>query len=203
MNVTYKTKEERAAWQRAYRAKHPEKFRAYEQKRERPPGWSTENMRKWRERNPEKARAQAVLSTAKERERRLNDPNFAEHVKQRRAKYMADPEVRARRRQQTKKWHVKNRKENPESYRASKYKSNYGLTIEQYDTMFVAQNGCCAICKNPPNHKWHKHLHVDHDHLTDQVRQLLCHGCNTGMGGFKDDPALLRVAADYIERHRG
>jgi hypothetical protein len=32
-----------------------------------------------------------------------------------------------------------------------------------------------------------------------RVPRLLCLGCNTGLGNFKDDPALLRRAADYLE----
>jgi hypothetical protein len=27
---------------------------------------------------------------------------------------------------------------------------------------------------------------------------LLCHTCNIGLGGFKDDPALLRAAIRYL-----
>jgi hypothetical protein len=35
--------------------------------------------------------------------------------------------------------------------------------------------------------------------LTDTIRSLLCNNCNLGVGNFKDNPALMRAAADYIE----
>jgi hypothetical protein len=45
-------------------------------------------------------------------------------------------------------------------------------------------------------------VHVDHDHATDAVRALLCVDCNGGLAQFRDDPAVLRAAAEYVERHR-
>ena len=56
----------------------------------------------------------------------------------------------------------------------------------------------CAICKAT---KDYQALGVDHCHKTKKLRGLLCSGCNTGLGQFKDDPTLLRKAADYLERH--
>ena len=35
------------------------------------------------------------------------------------------------------------------------------------------------------------------------MRGLLCEGCNRGIGLLRDDPDLLRRAADYIDRFRG
>ena len=63
--------------------------------------------------------------------------------------------------------------------------------------MLEAQGGMCAICGTAPA------AHVDHDHETGAVRQLLCFNCNGGLGQFNNDPAALRAAADYVERHRG
>ncbi len=61
--------------------------------------------------------------------------------------------------------------------------------------MLQGQNGLCAICKAAPA------VHVDHDHVTGQVRALLCFNCNGGLGQFKDDPAVLRAAAEYVHFH--
>ena len=73
-----------------------------------------------------------------------------------------------------------------------KLKSNYGLTIDQYEQMVVAQDGRCRIC-----HKETK-LHVDHDHSTGLVRALLCNGCNRGLGYFNENIEALKNAAAYL-----
>lgn len=84
----------------------------------------------------------------------------------------------------------------------------FGVTLADYQKMFVEQEGACAICKNPEvserngKAKW---MAVDHDHALGDgrhsVRGLLCSACNQAIGHMKDDPARLRAAADYIERH--
>lgn len=85
-------------------------------------------------------------------------------------------------------------------------KRYYGLTGEDYGRMLAAQGGVCEVCSRPevrlrPDGT-PTPLHVDHDHETGKVRSLLCYTCNSGLGSFADDPARLRAAADYIERHR-
>lgn len=77
---------------------------------------------------------------------------------------------------------------------------NYGLAPGQYDEMVKAQDGRCAICGTEDSGT--KRWHVDHDHATGKVRGLLCAACNLSLGKMQDDPARLRAAATYIERHR-
>lgn len=89
--------------------------------------------------------------------------------------------------------------------------SQYGLTLEAYEEMLAGQHGVCAICKLPEteidNRKGvgktefgYKRLSVDHCHITNEVRGLLCTKCNTGIGMFKDSTALLVAALDYLGR---
>lgn len=82
--------------------------------------------------------------------------------------------------------------------------AKYGLKPEEYDAMFLKQNGLCAICKNPEvnidhNTKIIRALAVDHCHNTEKIRKLLCSNCNMGIGLFKHKSELLKAAALYCE----
>ena len=40
----------------------------------------------------------------------------------------------------------------------------------------------------------------DHDHTSKTIRGKLCQVCNRGLGHFKDDPALLEKALEYLRK---
>lgn len=83
--------------------------------------------------------------------------------------------------------------------------ARYGLTPDDYDRMLAEQGGVCRLCGRPPNPdgvRAASKLHADHDHETGRSRDLLCLTCNHMIGAAHDNPALLRKAAKYIERHR-
>ena len=88
------------------------------------------------------------------------------------------------------------RKHDPKNS-AVKYKleSQYGITVEQYNQMLENQNYCCAICGTEPVNR---RLSVDHDHITGQVRGLLCPKCNMGLGCFRDEIPRLERASQYL-----
>jgi len=84
---------------------------------------------------------------------------------------------------------------------------NYGLTVNDYNRILVAQGGGCAICGCPPGQMlsprgFPRPLSVDHDHQTGEVRGLLCHKCNVGIGAFGDNLELLEAAASYLRSGR-
>ena len=91
----------------------------------------------------------------------------------------------------TKQWFI----DNPDK----KYLEKYGITLEDKNNMAKAQGDCCAICRTPFEQV--VQVCVDHCHDSDQVRGILCHHCNTGLGQFKDSPKLLQQAAYYIDYH--
>lgn len=66
-----------------------------------------------------------------------------------------------------------------------------------YDQLYAQQGGVCGICRKSGNGR-HR-LCGDHDHVTKQIRGLLCHRCNTAIGLFLDDPELLQAAIHYLE----
>ena len=107
-----------------------------------------------------------------------------------------------------KEYHEKNREKiltSMKDYNANNYekirnrslKYQYGITSDNYNKMFIDQNGCCAIC-NAHQSEFKKPLSVDHCHTTGKVRGLLCNECNLGLGKFKDNIELLEKAIEYL-----
>jgi hypothetical protein len=92
-------------------------------------------------------------------------------------------------------WNKKNPEKRRLASRRNKLKTQYGITIEQYDEMVLAQNGKCLICKNE------RKLVVDHSHVTGIVRGLLCNSCNRGIGYLQDNPEVTKEAVIYLEKH--
>jgi len=74
---------------------------------------------------------------------------------------------------------------------------NYGITPAQYDAMFVAQKGLCAICESA-DRAGKRRLCVDHDHDTGKVRGLLCSRCNTAIGLLQHSSIYLNKARKYL-----
>lgn len=91
-------------------------------------------------------------------------------------------------------WYEANKQRAAETTRRNRLK-RYGLTLEQFDEMLIAQIGLCLICEEQM-----KQPVVDHDHDTEAVRGLLCQPCNAALGIFRDDPKLLTRAISYLTR---
>jgi hypothetical protein len=80
-----------------------------------------------------------------------------------------------------------------------KHLARYGIEPEHYEVVNNARRyGFCAICGRPASDSAHKCLDVDHSHITGNIRGLLCHKCNMGLGCFDDSPKILLAAVDYL-----
>jgi hypothetical protein len=95
-------------------------------------------------------------------------------------------------------------KRNPEKVKLLRrrrlLREKYGMTLEEWNTMFSKQGKRCAICECKTvngSRNWH----VDHDHRTGRVRSILCNNCNQLLAGARDDAKNLRSAISYLERH--
>lgn len=82
----------------------------------------------------------------------------------------------------------------PERRRHYALRQKYDMTMDEYQELVARQSGRCAICNKE------RALVVDHCHAKGNVRGLLCHHCNTGIGLFDDDPAILELAIKYLQK---
>lgn len=102
-----------------------------------------------------------------------------------------------------------NREINKRNYDSRKEKNrclmkSFNITIEDYEYLFNKQNGVCAICGNKEDRK-HRNgktfsLAVDHNHITGQIRGLLCSRCNMAIGGLGDSVEMLEKALVYLKQ---
>ena len=75
----------------------------------------------------------------------------------------------------------------------------YNMNIDFFNEMLIYQDNKCSICKN--NFKTNKHAFIDHDHITGNVRELLCPKCNALLGSCNDNIKILISAVSYLKKH--
>lgn len=95
---------------------------------------------------------------------------------------------------QNQQFHYANNPKYRQKQRAHHLRSSYGITQEDYEAMFKAQNGKCYICQKS------RALVVDHNHATGQVRHLLCYGCNSMIGLARESQDIFQRAVDYVRQ---
>lgn len=91
--------------------------------------------------------------------------------------------------------HRRNYPKHAQKYREAHLRRKYGISQADYDTLYEAQGGLCAICKTASPGGHGKKLHVDHCHETGAVRKLLCHSCNTKLGWLETNKDAIK---DYL-----
>ncbi len=197
--------EARIAAQKAYQAAYFQRTKDATRDRR------LEAVRQWKASNHEKVREykrryyiehreqERIKDRVRRKRIRASDPE--KHRSYSRAKYHKDPAKKA---EQMKRY----KERDPEKFREMSNKKRlshvYGLTPEEVESMRVSQGGVCKTlgCGSDGTDTKHGKLCIDHCHATGKVRGLLCSRCNSGLGFFKDNPALLRAAADYLEESK-
>jgi hypothetical protein len=87
---------------------------------------------------------------------------------------------------------------NKDEHRNTQLKSDYKITLNEYNEILIKQEYKCAICGNIKN--GNRRMCVDHNHSTGEIRGLLCSRCNLGIGSFCDDVNLLTNAINYLKK---
>jgi hypothetical protein len=49
---------------------------------------------------------------------------------------------------------------------------------------------------------YNKEHAVDHCHVTGKIRGILCYNCNMGLGYFKEDIEIMKLALEYLIQHK-
>lgn len=91
-------------------------------------------------------------------------------------------------------WRADNLEQAKRNARSLHLFKSYGITLDDYDAMLLAQGGVCAICAGPGGKYG---LHVDHCHTTGKVRGLLCTKCN-GALHYLENIAWREAAESYL-----
>jgi hypothetical protein len=78
----------------------------------------------------------------------------------------------------------------------------YGISLFQYESLLKKQGDSCAVCLKPKD-TFKTNLAVDHNHVTGEIRGLLCNYCNRRLIGRHRDSSLLLRMADYVAQGTG
>jgi len=89
-----------------------------------------------------------------------------------------------------------------ESSRRTHLKRKFDITLEYYNEKLKEQCGVCDICKQPETYGINKFLSVDHCHINNEIRGLLCNNCNRAIGLLKDNIIVLENAINYLKKHK-
>lgn len=76
------------------------------------------------------------------------------------------------------------------------------MSLEDYNEKLKDQDGRCANrgCRTEVPGGMGS-FHVDHDHVTGKIRQLLCHKCNTVLGLVDEKINSLLGLVEYLQEH--
>lgn len=115
-----------------------------------------------------------------------------------RAIYAINPNYRTKQKANSQAWAKANPERTAVLRRKSDIKRRFDLTPEQFDQLLAAQDTKCALCGATEHGRSHNNGRmarlptgalsnwpIDHCHKDGRVRGILCHKCNTRLGGYE------------------
>jgi hypothetical protein len=85
------------------------------------------------------------------------------------------------------------------------FKYTYGIDKKTFKKMISLQNHKCAICQKKFNYDNRLNIPcLDHNHLTNKIRAVICWGCNAGIGFLiaDNDESILLNAVKYVRKYQ-
>ncbi len=79
--------------------------------------------------------------------------------------------------------------------------SRYGITWKRKVQMYEDQEGLCKLCHNPLPPVEHIDCHVEHDHVTNQVRGLVHRQCNHLIGWVEKYLSMVPRVLEYLKEN--
>ena len=184
----YKTTKRRRQLSQRYRIKNKEKTLAYGKNyRKRNEESVKENNKEWRNKNKDKLVAYHKEYRKRNREKRKEYNKKWREKNKNKVKKHED------------KYHLNNKEKINRLNKKYNIKK-YGISNEELEIIFNNQNCKCAICGDRIDIVTGKYA-IDHDHSIGKIRELLCRGCNSGIGFLKEDINILKNAIKYLEKH--
>jgi recombination endonuclease VII len=116
-----------------------------------------------------------------------------------RARYASDPRAREQMRVRAAKYEASLTSEQKANRSLRQRCCKYGITVETYQTLLAMQDERCVVCSC--TFESGINVAIDHCHVSDVVRGLLCSSCNKALGLAQDSPLVLRAAAAYLREH--
>ena len=118
------------------------------------------------------------------------------HCNECKRKDKSTPEARAKQ----KAYREKNKEKQKKYMRNYHQVKTYGLTIVEKEYKLEEQGGRCAMCRtDKPGGTWDE-FHTDHDHMTGDVRGLLCFSCNRNLGYYEMHKDKCE---EYLDKYNG
>jgi hypothetical protein len=76
----------------------------------------------------------------------------------------------------------------------------YNITKHDFLNKIKSQDYKCEICEIKICDE-NNNIRIDHNHITGNVRGILCPKCNLMLGLVNDDITILKNIIDYIEKY--